>query len=610
MFFKYRKGVLIFSKKGTLIYDSNKLLLLSTKYSIKDKSMKNIAYIIVVLLLFYSCKDTTTLKNAEAKSTSHLYYNGNIITMDSNEPQYVEALVEQEGIIVFVGSKKQAQQNYGTAINIDLKGRTLLPGFIDPHSHFSMVSNTMGQVDLNPQPVGTVTDIADILQRIQIYKTDKDIADGQWIFGWGYDDGELKEKRHPTKEEIDRILPNNPVYLQHTSGHMGVANSMALKLMNVMASTPNPPGGIIQRMPNSNEPDGLVQETAMYPFVGNMLEILAKDGAEYFDTTQQYYASNGITTAQDGMSDRNSIAFFQSQANQGKLKIDLIALGGSNDLKTNLADSTMKFKTYKNHFKVQGTKIVADGSPQGKTAYFTKPFNTPVPGCTHDCRGLPSLSIQELRDLFLIAYENENQLFIHGNGDATIDMVIDAHQYACKELNQPLNKDRRTIVIHSQFVRPDQLETFKSYNIHPSFFTNHAYFWGDVHLENLGEQRASFLSPMARAIALDLKPTNHSDATVTPINPLFTIWSAVNRESRSGVIIGPDQRISPYQALQAITINAAYQYFEQDSKGSLTAGKFADFVILDKNPLTVPAQAIKDIKVLETIKQGKTIFSN
>ncbi len=404
------------------------------------------------------------------------------------------------------------------------------------------------------------------------------------------------------------MLPDNPVYLQHTSGHMGVANSAALKMMNITADSPDPEGGSIARMPGSKEPNGLVQETAMYPFVGNMLQILNAKQAEFFDSTQDYYTENGITTAQDAMTDRNAVAFFQKQADAGKLKIDLIALSGFSGLEKNLADSDMSFKTYSNGFKSQGTKIIADGSPQGKTAYFSKPFHTEVPGCHHDCRGLPSLNQEAMNDLFTLAYANDNQLFIHSNGDAAIDMVIAAHEYACAENNQAVDKDRRTIVIHSQFVRPEQLETFARYKMQPSFFTNHAYFWGDVHVENLGEERAFFLSPIASADSLGLKYTNHSDATVTPVSPLFTVWSAVNRTSRSGAIIGEAQRATPYQALKAVTSYAAYEFVEEDSKGTLEAGKTADFVILNENPMTVAPDKIKYIQVAETIKDGETVF--
>ena len=565
--------------------------------------MKTAIYVLLLVSLF-SCKKET----APSEESSQLFFNGEIITMENDSVQYAEAIVEQAGKIVFVGTKADAQAKYKNARLNDLKGGTLLPGFIDPHSHFGMVSNTMGQVDLNPEPVGKIKNIDDILQSLKEYKEKNKIADGEWIFGWGYDDGQLAEKRHPSKLDIDKVLPNNPVYLQHTSGHMGVANSLGLEKLKVDATTKNPEGGNIDRLANSQEPSGLVQETAMYPFVRNMLEILGSKQAEYFETTQNYYASNGITTAQDGMTDRNTIKFFQSQADNGKLEIDLISLAGYSELDSNLADTSLIFKKYKNGFKVQGTKIVADGSPQGKTAFFTKPFLTSVPGCTHDCRGLPSLTQEAINKLFETAYAKDNQLFIHCNGDATVDMILKAHKLACQKLDQPLDKDRRTIIIHAQFARPDQLASFLKYNMQPSFFTNHAYFWGDIHVENLGKARADFLSPMVSARKLGLKPTNHSDATVTPINPIFTVWTAVNRFSRSGIVIGEKERTTPYLALQAITSFAAFEFFDEDLKGTLTVGKLADFVILDKNPLKVDPMDIKNIQVIETIKEGKSIY--
>ena len=570
--------------------------------------MKKLLISLLILAFTFSCKEKDEKVDNTSEVNAQLFYNGNIITMDSEEPEYVEAVVEQDGKIVFVGSKKDAEENFANAKRIDLNGNTMLPGFIDPHSHFGMVSSSMGQVDLNSQPVGDITSIEDMMQKMKNYKSENNIPEGEWIFGWGYDESQIKEKRHPNKNEIDAVLPNNPVYLQHTSGHMGVGNSMALEKMNVTTDSKDPDGGTIERFPNSKEPTGLVQETAMYAFVGNMMKILEKKQSEFFDVTQNYYASNGITTAHDGMTDRNTIQFFQTQADAGKFKIDLLALGGYAELETNLKDSLINWKIYKNRFKVQGTKIIADGSPQGKTAFFSEAFLTPVPGCESDCKGLPSISQKNMNALFVMAYKDDNQLFIHGNGDGAIDMILEAHKFACEQLNQPLDKDRRTVVIHSQFVRADQMDTYVKYNILPSFFTNHAYFWGDVHVENLGEERAFFLSPIASAEKLNLKYTNHSDATVTPINPLFTIWSAVNRVSRTGKIIGPGERATPYQALKAITTHAAFEYFEEKSKGSLSKGKVADFVILDKNPLSVDPMEIRDIKVVETIKDGKSIF--
>lgn len=557
-----------------------------------------------VILVSTGCKDAS--QNSANNAT--VYYNGDIITMESDAPQYVESVVEQDGRIVFAGHLEEAEKKFANSKKIDLKGSTLLPGFIDPHSHFEKVSNSMGQLDISPPPVGEVTNIPQIMEKLKAYKEENNIPDGEWIFAWGYDDNQLEEKRHPNNKEIDAVLPNNPVYLDHASGHMGVANSMALQKMNVTAESKNPEGGNIDRYPGTQEPNGLVQETAMYPFVGNMLQILDSKSASFFEATQDYYAQHGITTAQDGLIGRHKIDFYKKMAEEGKLKIDLIALAGFSELETNVKDSLFTFNVYNKGFKTQGTKIVADGSPQGKTAFFTKPYLTPVPGCDQECTGLPSLSQEALDQLVMVGYENEVQLFIHCNGDAAIDMVIKAHENACEKLNQPVDKDRRTVIIHSQFVRPDQLETYVKYKMLPSFFTNHAYFWGDVHMENLGEERASFLSPIATADKMGIKYTNHSDATVTPINPMMTVWSAVNRESRSGVVIGEKERATPYQALKAITINAAYEHFDEDVKGSLKEGKLADFVILEKNPLKEAPEKLKDIKVLKTIKEGSVIF--
>ena len=559
------------------------------------------------LMSVIGCTTMQTMTKDTSNSAT-VYYNGNIITMEGDQPQMAEALVTQAGKIAYVGNLQEAQSKYKNAAQINLQNKTLLPSFIDPHSHFDMMSNTMGQVNLNPPPIGKVDSIPKMMQTLKDYKVDNNIADGDWIFGWGYDETQLAEGRPPTKTEIDKALPNNPVYLQHTSGHMGVANSKALAAMNITAATKNPAGGNIVRIKGSNEPSGLVQETATYPFMRHMLEVLAPNQAKFFEQTQDYYAKNGITTAQNGSTTRDTIQFFQKQADAGKLKIDLVALAGVSDLDENLADKNFVWKTYKNGLKVQGTKIIADGSPQGKTAYFSQPYLTPVPDCEKDCRGLPTVSQDELNEMFVKAYARDNQLFIHNNGDAATDMLIKAHEYAVNKTGQAADKDRRTVPIHAQFARTDQLAAFKKYKMVPSFFTNHSYFWGDVHVKNLGKKRADFLSPIATADKMGLKYTNHSDDTVTPVDPLFSVWSAVNRTSRSGKVIGKNERATPYQALKAITSNPAYEYFEEDSKGTLTPGKLANLVILDANPLTVEANKLKDIKVIKTIKEGKTIY--
>jgi predicted amidohydrolase YtcJ len=272
-----------------------------------------------------------------------------------------------------------------------------------------------------------------------------------------------------------------------------------------------------------------------------------------------------------------------------------------------LGTGKIKWGVYNNHLKYCGLKIATDGSPQGKTAFLTKSYLTPVPGCSHDCKGFPNLTQEQINELMLGCYSNKVQLYSHCNGDASIDMMIKGHEYAMRKLNDS-TADQRTVIIHSQIMRPDQLDSYKKYKMLPSFFTNHTFYWGDVHIANLGMERASFLSPMKSAMDMDIIATNHTDASVTPMDQLFLLWTSVNRISRNGVVVGGAQRIDAYRGLKALTINGAYQYFEENTKGSLKVGKLADIVILDKNPLKVAPIEIKDVKVVETIKEGKSIY--
>lgn len=202
-------------------------------------------------------------------------------------------------------------------------------------------------------------------------------------------------------------------------------------------------------------------------------------------------------------------------------------------------------------------------------------------------------------------YDKGLQSTFHANGDGAIDMCIKAHEYASGD--DPTRK-RRTTIIHSQFVREDQLDKYVEYKMIPSLYTEHTFFFADAHIKNRGLEQASFISPMKTAIDKGLKPTNHTDFNVAPIDQMMVVWTAVNRVSRNGEVIGAEERVTPYQALQAITTNAAYQYFEEDKKGSLEAGKLADMVVLSDNPIKVDPISIKDIQVLKTIKEGITIF--
>jgi predicted amidohydrolase YtcJ len=570
--------------------------------------MKKIGLFVAILFI------VGYLLSATRKSivADKIFINGKVITVDAANT-VAQALAVKDGKILAVGTTKEisALKGSGTLV-VDLQGKTLLPGFIDGHSHFMGLGRGKA-VDLQAPPVGNVHNIAEIITALQQFKEKNAIKDGEWINGFGYDQDQLEEKRHPTKKDLDAAFPNNPVVIQHVSGHMGVANSYALRISGIDSTTKDPAGGTIVRFPGTQDPTGLLQEHA-----GSLLKGGDRNKRPSWDEElqaindqQQLYASYGVTTAQDGFTSLESINTLQKAAAEGALYIDIEALPGAPFLDKLLSD-TVKYKfggLPVHHLKLEGTKLIADGSPQGRTAYFSKPYLVDVPGCTDDdCRGIPTVTQEQFNATVLKDFQNNIQSFVHCNGDATIDMYIKAVENANKVLNTS-SVGRRTVIIHSQFVRDDQLDKYKELGMVPSFFTNHTFFWGDVHVRNLGKERGYFESPTKSALNKGIIFTNHTDYGVTPINQLFLLWTSVVRQSRSGVVIGPDERLTPIEGIRAITINGAYEYFEEKTKGSLEKGKLADLIILSEDPTTFDPQKIKDIVVLETIKEGKTIYT-
>jgi predicted amidohydrolase YtcJ len=547
---------------------------------------------------------------ADSAPGTEIYTNGSIITMVGDTAQYVEAIAVRDGLILAVGSRSEVTAAAGaSATVVDLQGQTMLPGFIDAHSHLFNYAEGLAQADLNPPPVGTVGSIPDVVGALQALAATRPATDSAWLVGSGYDADQLAERRHPTAADLDAAFPTTPVVLLHASGHMLVANSEALRRAGVTEATPDPPGGTIVRKPGTQVPEGLVQETAGMAFIPFVMA--PKPAAEEVDLVRRavaHYTSFGITTAAEHVVMPEKLSLLRRTADAGVYTIDMVAALSGTMADQVFADTSIVWGTYTNGLKYGGLKLVLDGSPQGKTAYLTRPFHTPVPGCLRDCRGLPSLSQGETDSLFTQAYRRGVQVLAHANGDAAVDMAIAAHRTASRALGDS-TADRRTVIIHSQIMRPDQMVAYERERLIPSFFTNHVYFWGDVHAVNLGMARANYLSPLRSALAIGLQATNHTDEPVTPINPLFLLWTSVNRVSRTGVLLGADERVTPYQGLQALTVNGAYQNFEESSKGTIAVGRLADLVILDANPLTIDPMAIKDIRVMGTIKRGLRVYT-
>lgn len=542
-----------------------------------------------------------TTTPAIAQDTT-LYLGGPIITMDGDTPKTVEAVVTKGDRITFVGPENQARQAAGSDPAIhDLQGATLLPGFIDAHSHFTVATLTAGGLDLRAgEPI---TDIAGVVAAIRDYLARTQAQPGRWTTVWQFDHETLAEKRYITRAELDAIAPDRPLVVLHVSLHGAVANSAALKAASIDEATPVPPGGMMLR-DEAGKLNGVLLEKAMFLLLAKMPQPTAEQKLAALDAAQNAYFAEGYTHAQDGATQPPDIAFLTSPAARERLKIDLALLPFSPGLDALLAQPALKFGSYQGHVKLQGIKFVLDGSVQARTGYFTRDYKRGSPEGHHPWHGEPVLSEADFIAQAKRVHDRGWQLFVHANGDAAIDMAIKGFD----TLGITAAANRRPIVIHSQFQRPDQLAAYKRIGVGPAHFSNHAWYWADIHRTNFPDEVVDFISPFVSARAAGLIPSNHSDYSVTPLDTRFMLWTSMARVSPTGVVSGEKERLGAYAALQALTTGPAWQIFEEDRKGRIKPGLLADFVIIDKNPLTTPVDAIKDIKVRETIKEGRTVW--
>lgn len=528
-----------------------------------------------------------------------LFYGGDIITM-VNETDAPEAVLTEDGKIAYVGSYARAKQlAAGGAEEIDLAGKTLMPSFIDPHSHISMFAQFSAFADLSE-----CTTFDEIVEALCRYKEEHGIGADGAILGTGYDHNFLQEETHPTREVLDRVAEDIPVCLFHTSGHMAVANTALLRLAGISKDTPDPEGGHYGRDAQGN-PDGYLEEVAaLTPVLMKVFPLLRMDAVKQLLAVQDIYLSYGITTAQDGAASKESVEGFLQLAANGIFKLDVVAYAVSEEegIGELLAAHSKAVNRYTNHFKIGGAKIILDGSPQGKTAWLTRPYAGEESAC-----GYPTHPDAWVEGAVRAAVEGDYQILAHCNGDAASDQFIRAYKKALAETGKT-DTDIRPVMIHCQTVQDDQLDEMAKIHMIPSIFVAHTYYWGDVHLKNLGQERGERISPAKSALERGLKYNFHQDSPVLKPDMMQTVWCAVNRFTRKGVKIGEEQCISVFDALKGITINAAYAYHEENEKGTIETGKLADLVILARNPLKAEPMELKDITVEETIKEGKTLY--
>lgn len=535
-----------------------------------------------------------------------LYYNGNIITVNDLQPS-AEALLVEDGKIAAVGTLAdvRALQDAETEM-IDLKGKTMLPGFFDGHGHIGNIGAGIPKVC--PPPNGTIDSKEKMLQVLKEMITAGKVLENGWFISMGYDNSFFENNAHPTRDELDLVSRDIPIVAVHASGHAAVINSKAMELAGWNKDTPDMPGGVLRHDPETGELNGLIEEKAVHAVAYDLgLKGLTMDSmSNIVLATQSYYASQGVTTAQEGGTNKQFYPIIKHCQETGKLIIDVAAYPIA-DYVADLIPDNSEVQTYDRHLKIAGAKVVGDGSPQAKTAWLTEPYYEQPENVEDDYRGYPRYSDEKMLNFCRMAMAHNWQMLVHCNGDAAGDQFISAYRQAKEESGN--QKNLRPVMIHAQTVREDQLDAMKELGIMPSYFHDHVFYWGDYHYESvLGPERAIRISPLASTVKREIPFTLHNDMPVTPVNPIFNIHNAVNRTTRSGRILGPEYCVDVMEAIKAATIYGAYQYFDEDIKGSLEVGKLADLVILDRNPLTVPKETIKDIKVVETIKEGKTVY--
>ena len=509
-----------------------------------------------------------------------IYINGDFITLENDD---IEAILIENDKIIKTGSKDEVMKLADTNTEIiDLNGNTLMPAFIDAHSHIFALAKSLMQISIDG-----LTSIEEIKNCLGEYK--KENRTNEWIIVNGYDNNILKNRQHITKNELDEIFPDTPVIIENKSRHNGVVNSKALEMLGITKTTANPEGGRIFY------DTGLLEENA---FIDSLKKIPLPKMEEIinaFKEAQEIYASHGITMAQEGVITNDLAKIFKLLANNNEIFLDIVAYMDYKNMDEIKKEYSEYINKYKNKFKIGGIKIFLDGSPQAKTAWLREAYaNEP------EYYGYRIMKDEDVEEILEKAKESKLQILAHCNGDKAAEQYINAVK--------KVSNLKRPVMIHAQLLGLDQLEDVKKYNIIPSFFISHIYYFGDIHIKNLCIKRAEHISPAGSSLKQNILFTFHQDTPVIEPDMFETIWCAVNRTTKEGEILGDNEKISVLEAIKAVTINAAYQYGEEEIKGSIKAGKKANFIIIDKNPLKINENEIRNIKILETIKDGKPIY--
>ncbi len=535
-----------------------------------------------------------------------IYTGGPILTMEDGQPR-VEAVAVKDGRILAAGPLSELALLRGEATEVfDLEGRAMVPGFVDSHGHVVMGGLQAMAANLLAPPDGEVTDIASLQERLRSWaEGNRAFVEGAgMIIGFGYDNAQLAELRHPTRQDLDAVSTEYPVMIVHQSGHLGVANSKALEMAGIDASRENPEGGVIRR-DSTGAPDGVLEEYAFFEALIPLLGGLGPEGlAAFAKAGSELWASYGYTTAQDGRSSGAVVETLKAIDAEGALAIDVVAYPDVLEARDYIAANVSKL--YSGNVRVGGCKLTIDGSPQGFTALRDRPYYDPVGDYPPGYAGYAAVTMEQVQAAVDWCYENGLQILTHANGEGASDMLIAAIGVAQETYGDPGN---RPVLIHGQFLREDQVDSYRDLGVFMSLFPMHTFYWGDWHRDHtVGPVNAENISPTGWLRERGMMFGTHHDAPVAFPDSMRILDATVTRRTRSGDILGPGQRVDVMTALKAMTIWPAWQHFEEESKGSIAPGKLADFVILSDDPTAVDPEQLDRLSVLVTIKEDAVIY--
>lgn len=541
-----------------------------------------------------------------AEIADQIWMGGPVLTMNDSQPA-AQAVAVKNGLILDVGTLQamQAYKGQDTTV-IDLQGKALLPGFVDAHSHAFMIGLQAMSANLLSPPDGAVTDIHSLQETLRQWLGEQSkTREVGLILGFGYDDAQLAEQRHPNRHELDAVSESVPIIIIHQSSHIGVLNSKALEMAGISAQTPDPAGGVIRREEGGTQPDGVLEEMAFFSSLTSQMGKLTSEQVQaLFVAGTDLLKRYGYTTGQEGRATSDTVPLMQAAATAGKIDIDVAVYVDVLQDRDFIVRHVSRH--YTDGFRVAGAKLTIDGSPQGFTAYRDRPYYKPPVAYRADYRGYAAVTPDQVFESVDWAFKNDIQLLTHANGEAASDLLLAAIKTARDKYGP---RDRRAVLIHGQFLRRDQVATIAELDVFPSLFPMHTFYWGDWHRDRtVGPVNADNISPTGWVHEHGLMFSTHHDAPVAFPDSMRVLSATVTRRTRSGDILGPDQRVDVMTALKAMTIWPAFQHFEEKEKGSIEPGKLADFVVLSQDPTSVAPEQLASLQVVQTIKRGKLIY--